>query len=221
MDWYLLFLILGGAGLGIMAATGLGRHGHDAAGGHGGHGHAGHVHGGHDIAHHGHDAHAHGHHGHHSHHGDSHSSPANVLLALASPRVLFSFLVGVGATGIVGRELGLRNALGSVVLAAVAVLGGVVFERFVVSPMWSFFDRFTSSPALTLESAVEDEAKAVTGFNRDGEGLVAVELDGQVVQVLARLTAGDRERGVRVRAGDRVRVEDVDAKKNSCTVSLL
>ena len=210
MDPFLFSLVLGGAGLGVMAATGLGKHS----------GHAGHSHG---HAGHGH-SHGGGGHGHgHAHHGEAgghHVSGGDRLLALASPRVLFSFLVGVGATGIVGREFGL-GALGDVVLGAVAIFGGIVFERFVISPLWKFFDRFESSPALTLESAVQDEAKAVTGFNRNGEGLVAIEVDGQVVQCLARLVAGDREQGIRVKAGDRVRVENVDAARNRCTVSYL
>jgi hypothetical protein len=37
----------------------------------------------------------------------------------------------------------------------------------------------------TLEACVEDEVQAATGFDRDGHGLIAVELDGQLVQVLA------------------------------------
>jgi translation initiation factor IF-1 len=68
---------------------------------------------------------------------------------------------------------------------------------------------------------VEDEVRAVTGFDRDGHGLVAVELDGQVVQILATLRAADRAAGVRVRAGDRVRVDEVDAARNRCVVSAL
>ena len=64
-----------------------------------------------------------------------------------------------------------------------------------------------------------DEVEAVTGFDRDGHGLIAVELDGQVVHVLATLRAADRAAGIRVRAGDRVRVEEVDPARNQCVVS--
>jgi translation initiation factor IF-1 len=42
-----------------------------------------------------------------------------------------------------------------------------------------------------------------------------------VVQVLGTLRAEDRALGVRVRAGDRVRIEDVDVERNRCTVSYL
>jgi translation initiation factor IF-1 len=81
--------------------------------------------------------------------------------------------------------------------------------------------RFASAPALTLESVLEDEVQAVTGFDAEGHGLVTVEVDGQVVQVLATLRSEDRAAGVRVRAGDRLRVEEVDDRRNRCVVSPL
>lgn len=99
-----------------------------------------------------------------------------------------------------------------------AVAGGVAFERLLVNPLWNFMFRFASSPAQTLESSVEDDAKAVTNFDKNGQGLIAVEVDGHVVQVLGTLTQTDRDSGVRVRAGDVVRIEDVDADRNRCTV---
>jgi hypothetical protein len=61
----------------------------------------------------------------------------------------------------------------------------------------------------------------VTAFDENGQGLVAVDLDGQVVQVLATLPPPERAAGVRVHAGDRVRIESVDARRNRCTVSML
>jgi translation initiation factor IF-1 len=87
-----------------------------------------------------------------------------------------------------------------------------------VGPLWRFLFRFESQPALTLESAVEDDARAVTGFDASGCGLVAVEVDGQVIQLLAQLESDDRSRGVRVRSGDMVRVSEVDAARGRCTV---
>jgi hypothetical protein len=200
MDIYWFGLVLGGAGLGIMALSGLGRHGNH--GGHHGAHHGGH-HGGHHVAHHG--ADAHGHHAHHGHH---------TLWSVVSPRVVFSALLGFGATGILAR-----GALGGAVLFALAVVGGVVFERFVVTPVWNFLLRFASAPARTLESTLLDEARAASGFDANGQGLVALELDGQVVQVLGTLRPEDRALGLRVRAGDRLRIEDVDAERHRCTVS--
>ena len=79
-----------------------------------------------------------------------------------------------------------------------------------------------SAPALTLESAVSDEATAVTSFDANGQGIVSLEVDGQVVQILATLRPDDRALGTgRVRAGQRVRIDDVDAAKNRCTVSII
>jgi hypothetical protein len=216
MDYYLMSLLLGGAGLGAMALSGLGRHGHGGA--HHGHGHS------HGHAHvHGH-THGHGHaHGHAPGHapgahapGAGHGIHAHHLWALASPRVLFSVLLGVGTAG-----LALRPFAGGWALLAAAVAGGVVFERLVVTPLWNFMFRFASEPAATLEHSIAGEATAVTTFDGNGQGIVAVELDGQVMQVLGTLQPNDRALGVRVRAGERVRIEDVDTRRNRCTVSVL
>jgi hypothetical protein len=75
---------------------------------------------------------------------------------------------------------------------------------------------------LLLVAAVSDEATAVTAFDANGQGIVSLEVDGQVVQILATLRPDDRALGAaRVRAGQRVRIEDVDAEQNRCTVSLI
>jgi translation initiation factor IF-1 len=81
--------------------------------------------------------------------------------------------------------------------------------------------RFESSPAITLESAIEDDARTVMDFDANGQGLVALDVDGQVVQLLATLIPDDRARGVRIRTGDVVRVSSIDAARNRCTVRLL
>jgi hypothetical protein len=141
---------------------------------------------------------------------------SRALWTLISPRVLFSALVGFGATGLLAR-----GVLGGAPLFLAAVAGGAVFERLLVTPLWNFSLRFASAPALTLESCLADEARAVTAFDARGHGLIAVELDGQVVQVLGTLTAAEVATGRRVRAGDRLRVEDVDGARNRCTVSYL
>jgi len=81
--------------------------------------------------------------------------------------------------------------------------------------------RFASAPALTLESCLQDEVRAATGFDTSGHGLVTADVDGQVVQLLATLRPEDRLAGVRIRTGDRLRVEDVDGRRNRCTVSYI
>lgn len=207
MDIYTLCLLLGGTGLVTMAVTGLGRHGHD------GHGHAGHGHG---YAHGGHATHASL--GDGSPHADAshdggHDSPS-LLWQLMSPRMLFAAALGVGVTGVA-----LRPLLGGLPLALAALAGGVAIERFLVQPIWNFTFRFASNPAMTLESAIEGEATVVSAFDASGHGLVAVEVDGQVVQLLGTLRAQDRAAGPRLRAGDTVRIEEVDAAKNRCVVA--
>ncbi|HEX6040558.1 hypothetical protein [Longimicrobium sp.] len=246
MDPYLFCLILGFAGLAIMAASGLASHGGD----HGGHGHSkevgghgtkelgGHGHGVKELGHgHGHDVHGHGHdaghghlkdadHGHVkaigakdlAHHDASHDGLGDdiseYLFSLLSPRVFFSILVGAGAAGLL-----LEPVLGGLLLMGVAAVAGFAFEGLLVRPFWNFLFRFASTPAQTLDSALMDRATAVTGFDAAGQGVVSIELDGQIVQLLGTLRPEDRH--VRVRAGDALMVEDVDGRRNQCTVSWL
>lgn len=133
-----------------------------------------------------------------------------------SPRVLFSVCIGLGGTGML-----LRHSLSGVALFAVAAAGGALFELAFVRPLWNSLFRFASNPALTLESAVSGEATAVTNFDGNGQGLISIEMDGQVVQLLGTLQTADRDMAIRITAGARLRVEDVDAARNRCTVSLL
>ena len=214
MDLYTFSLALGSIGLGTMAVAGLGARG-------GGHGPTGHHAGGHAGG--GHGAHAHGTTGASQHHDVADIRAAQVpgigrgLSALVSPRIIFSFLVGFGAAGVLLREL----LGGGVTLIVATVLVGILFERLLVAPLWRLAHRFESSPALTLESSLTDDAQAVSSFDARGQGLVAIELDGQVVQVLGTLRSEDLDAGIRVRAGDRLRIEAVDGARNRCTVSYL
>jgi hypothetical protein len=198
MNIYEFTLALGAAGLGIMGLSGFA-----------------HTVGGHHGAH----ASPSSHTGHHavSARAGARSGGGRVggraLWALLSPRPLFSILVGFGAVGLV-----LHSILPGAALFAVAALGGLAFEFGLMRPLWNFLFRFESAPALTLESCIGDEARAATSFDAKGNGLVVLELDGQVVQVLGSLRREDREAGVRVRAGDPVRIDDIDAQRNRCTV---
>ncbi|HEX9216566.1 MAG TPA: hypothetical protein VF864_06270, partial [Gemmatimonadales bacterium] len=149
------------------------------------------------------------------HHGGGARATATAWLwSLTSPRLMFSVLVGFGTTGLL-----LRSALAEPLVFAAAVGGGVLFERGIVGPVWNFLLRFASAPALTLESCILDEVRAASGFDSNGQGLVTAEVDGQVIQVLGTLRPEDRAAGIRVRSGDRLRVEDVDSRRNRCTVS--
>ncbi|MEO7998179.1 MAG: hypothetical protein ABI852_12080, partial [Gemmatimonadaceae bacterium] len=190
--------------------------------GHAGSGHAGAGHASHGHAGHGHTGSASAHGASHTgtNHTAAHSTSAShgteTLLALMSPRTLFSVCLGLGTTGLL-----LRNALQGPALFAVAVAGGWALERFIVRPIWNFTLRFASQPALTLESALMGEATAVTRFDANGQGLIAIEVDGHMVQLLGTLDSNTRANRATVLAGTRLRIEDVDAARNRCTVSLL
>jgi len=220
MDVYGFCLALGGTGLAAMAIGGLAHvghdgHGHAGHGGDGGHGHGGHAHS------HAADVHAGHADGAPAHSAPAHSAPAHPapahsswFFSLLSPRALFALLIGFGAGGLLASPLGEPWRAGAAVLAAAA------FEGLLVGPLWRMLFRFESSPAATLESTIEDDARAVMGFDANGQGLVALDVDGQVVQLLATLSADDRARGVRVRSGDLVRVSSIDAARHRCTVRI-
>jgi hypothetical protein len=173
MDLYISSLLLGATGLGVMALSGLGSRGHSgtpshghAGHGHGAHGHGGHVHAGHVHAGHAHAGRSDSTHGHALAHLTG-SVASRTLWSITSPRFLFSFALGFGVAG----QL-FRPALGGPLLVAAAIAGGVLFERLLVAPLWNFAMRFASQPAQTLESAVTDEATAVTSFDENGQGIV-------------------------------------------------
>lgn len=200
MSIYEFSLALGAAGLGIMGLSGFahtvgGQHaGHAAPSSHTGH-HAISVRAGARAI-----------------RGGARGS-TRFLWALLSPRALFSLCLGFGVSGVV-----LHTLFGGTALFAVAVLGALLFEGGVMRPLWNFLFRFESAPALTLESCIGDEAHAATSFDAQGNGLIALELDGQLVQLLGSLRREDRDAGIRVRAGDPVRIDDVDPERNRCTV---
>ena len=206
MNLYALSLAVGAVGFLAMALTGLGRHGHAHA--------RGPAHGPGPGPSHGH-AHAGGRLTHHTH-GSARTTAISWLWSLTSPRVLFSLLIGFGTTG-----LAVRGVLAAPLALGAALGGGLLFEQLFVGPVWNFLMRFASAPALTLESCLQDEVQAATGFDADGHGLVTAEVDGHIVQMLATLRPEDRAAGVRIRAGDLLRVEDVDSRRNRCTVSYI
>lgn len=90
------------------------------------------------------------------------------LWSWLSPRVLFNFLVGFGATGLIVERL-----VGPILALPIAIVGGIAFEAFVVRPIFNSLFRFESQPAQTLESALMSEGRAVTGFDANGNGLIS------------------------------------------------
>lgn len=137
------------------------------------------------------------------------------LRFVPTPRLVFSLLALFGAFA---NALVAAAGLAPLVAAALAVVPAALVERFAVTPVWRLVFRFQGQPSSALDTAILAEAKAVTAF-RNGRGIVAVLRDGRLVQFSARLI--DAERNIPVRVGDRLRVEDVDARHERLTVSVL
>jgi hypothetical protein len=228
---FLILMVIGLVGLGMMAIPALGRrgtapasHGHAALGHHG-------AAAGHSLPAHGHGAApAHG-------HGaapalgrgqvtalepprgqeilPADAAPSGVGRWLPSPRVVFTMLALYGAFG-----NALLEALHlTVVLAAlVAVLPTVLVERFAVRPLWNLLFRFQGQSSGRLEELILGDARAVSAF-RNGRGIVSTNREGRLVQLRARLC--DAQATLPVKVGDRLRIEDVDATRERVTVSIV
>ncbi|HTQ08809.1 MAG TPA: hypothetical protein VMI31_01940 [Fimbriimonadaceae bacterium] len=212
---YELLLLVGGIGflamalLGMTHGSGGGHHGH--LGGHApplGHGHApaiGHGHGGHIVRA-----------GHGPRLAGSLKNKASGLMILLSPMDLFAMAFGAGAAGVL-----LKGVLGPGLLVWAAVAGALAFEFLFLKPLFAFALRFASKPSEGLEGTVALQGKAITKFDADGNGLIQLTLDGQIVQLLASLSRAEQELGEDIAKGDDVTVLEVDAKRNRCLVSKL
>ena len=141
----------------------------------------------------------------------------DALSSWLSPRVLFTLSLGIGATGLLLEPV-ISNEIAR---ATLAIAGGLFLEKAIVAPLWGLLMRFGSAPARTLESAVLEEAVALTAFDSNGCGLVSITLGGHEMRVLARLKPDEDLPPPRVRSGDILLVESVDAARGQCVVSIL
>ncbi|BDI29104.1 hypothetical protein CCAX7_11550 [Capsulimonas corticalis] len=135
------------------------------------------------------------------------------LLSLLSPLTFFSLCVGAGASGMMleSRHLpSLWTGLG-------AVAGALIFYTLIVRPIWSFLFRFASKPSEALEGTVSHEAVAMSRFER-GKGVVQVNIDGQLVRILANLETDKEGRPGDIEPGEKLLVVSVDGRANSCRV---
>jgi hypothetical protein len=223
---FLIVMVVGLVGLAVMALPAFSRHG-GAAGqlGHGGHA----THAGHAALHAGHVAKlAAGHAGATTTTAATASaplakadggalaaeSPAGLTRFLPSPRLIFSVLALYGAFA---NALERAAHLSPVVAALVAIVPALAVERFLVTPLWNLVFRLEAAPTAPLDVLILAEARAVTPF-RNGRGIVEVVRDGRAVQLRAQLV--DKQAGLEVRVGDRLRVEEVDAQRERLTVSV-
>jgi hypothetical protein len=141
-------------------------------------------------------------------------SPARLTRFVPSPRLIFSLLALYGAFG---NALERAAHISPVAAALVAIVPALAVERFLVTPLWNLVFRFEAAPCSPLDVLILAEARAVTPF-RNGRGIVELVRDGRTVQLRAELV--DKQAGLPVRVGDRLRVEEVDAQRERLTVSL-
>jgi hypothetical protein len=138
----------------------------------------------------------------------------SILSFLPSPLDVFSVCLGTGAAGLL-----LQKLIAGSSIYTVAIIAGVVFDILIVRQIISFALRFASKPSEGLEGLVAQPAEAITRFDRNGVGMVRLVMDGQIVQLLAKLDPSELATGVRVLKGDQVVLLEVDAKKNTCCVT--
>ena len=222
---YEILFMVGAIGFALMAVLGY-VHGH--AGSHGGpshvagHGHAAAAHGhagGHAGTAHG--AHGTGSHGSHSNSG-SHGQEGgftaswvkSAFLLAISPLDIFSLAMGAGLIGSIFTRI-----VSSTDTIIAAIIGAIIFDFALVKPLMKVIFKFAADPSEGLEGMVSQNAVAETAFDSSGKGLIKLCLDGQTVQLLARLDKSEIESGVRVAKGDSVTILEVDATRNTCRVT--
>lgn len=98
-----------------------------------------------------------------------------------------------------------------------ALVGAYVLCSFCIRPLLTGVQKWASLPAKTLSDAMLENGTAATDFDSQGYGLVRLNLDGQVVQLLGQLAPEER-RGDRVRSGETLFVRSVDPAKQRCIV---
>jgi hypothetical protein len=142
------------------------------------------------------------------------TTPTGFLRFVPSPRAVFTVLALYGAFGNVLVEAAHLGLSLSAVLAAVPALA---IERLLVRPLWNLLFRFQGAPSSPLDALLYADAEAVVPF-RNGRGVVAVQRDGRVIQLSARLRADQTRLPVKV--GERLRIDDVDARRERVIVSV-
>jgi hypothetical protein len=152
------------------------------------------------------------------------SAPNQMVLASAahggrrfipSPRAVFSLLALYGASGnalVHAAHLPFGRA------ALLAIGPALLVEQLLIRPVWNLLFRFQADASAPLEQLILTEAHAVVPF-RNGRGLVSTVRDGRRVQLSARLCEQQAARPIAV--GQRLRIEDVDARQERVTVSVL
>jgi hypothetical protein len=111
--------------------------------------------------------------------------------------------------------------LNGALTAFAACAGAVAFNWFVIQPMARLILGFASKPSKGLDGMVSQAVKAISHFDDSGKGLVQVNVDGQIVRVMAVLEEEDKSRSTVIQPGDNLTVTSVDGHKNICRVTRL
>jgi lysylphosphatidylglycerol synthetase-like protein (DUF2156 family) len=137
--------------------------------------------------------------------------------SLLSPLTLMSVCLGAGATGMI-----LQSRHFSAMLTMIAAaLGAVAFYALIVRPLFAVAFKFVSEPSKALEGTTAQTALAASKFDESGRGVVKLNVDGQVVRVLAELEQDDRLDAGLIRPGDPLTITAVDGRTNTCKVARL
>jgi hypothetical protein len=120
--------------------------------------------------------------------------------------------------GAFGNALVHAAHLATGVAAVLAIPPALLVERLLVRPVWNLLFRFQGDASTPLEQLILSEAQAVVPF-RNGRGMITTVRDGRRVQLNARLRPEDATRPVVF--GQRLRIEDVDARRERVTVSVI
>jgi hypothetical protein len=134
---------------------------------------------------------------------------------IPSPRAVFSVLALYGAFG---NALVHAAHLTRPSAALIAIVPAFLVEWFLIRPVWNLMFRFKANASSPLEELILVEAHAVVPF-RNGQGMISTVRDGRRVQLRARLC--DPHAALPVAFGQRLRIEDVDARRERVTVSVL
>ena len=135
-------------------------------------------------------------------------------LSLLSPLDIFSMCLGAGAAGIA-----FKHVLSAQLLVWGAAFGAIAFNFAIVKPIMANLLRFSSKPSEGLEGMVSQLGTAATNFDSTGKGLVQINMDGQVTQLLATMDTDEVRHGTQVKKGDTVLIIEVDAARNTCRVT--
>jgi hypothetical protein len=134
------------------------------------------------------------------------------LLTWLSPAYICGAIIGFGATGTL-----LSPILQGWLQFGLALAGAYIICFFCIRPLLTGVEKWASLPAKTLSDAVLENGTAVTDFDAKGYGLVRLNLDGQVVQLLGQL-APDEQPDPRVRSGETLFVRSVEPVRQRCVV---